>query len=414
MMRFLQVCRRVLQQPGFVGLLAANCALGLGFSFVSPFLSMWGTLAIGMRPLTFGLFMTATSVSAIVLSTLLARWSDTHVPRRTMLIIGSSGGVIGYAGYAFVRDPLLLTIIGSLALGTASVNLSQMFAFVREEFTRPENAGADMPLFMSLLRVSFSLAWTIGPATGAAVMVHFSYRGIFLATAGLFLLFLLGVLRWVPLRPHPSVRCNSAPEPLRTVFRRPVILVHFVGLVLVFSGYSMNMMNLPLFVTQALGGTARDVGVIFGIAPFIEIPLFVWFGRLAARGHQVGLLRFGVLLAACYFAALPFAQAPWHIYPMQILSAASIAVTTNITILFFQDRLPGQAGLATSVYSNSFAAGNLLGYFFFGVLVSAVGYRGVFVSSALLSFAAFVMFLLFRHERPAPSHSVAASAGAAG
>ncbi|ACB73485.1 sugar efflux transporter [Opitutus terrae] len=400
MTRFVAVCRSVARQPGFAGLLAANFALGLGYSFVNPFLSMWGTLSIGMRPLTFGLFMTITSVSAVVLSTLLARWSDTHVPRRTMLIVGSSGGVIGYAGYAFVRDPVLLTLIGSFALGVASVNFSQLFAFVREELARPENAGADAALHMSLLRVFFSLAWTIGPATGAAVMIHFSYRGIFLATSALFVLFLLGVLRWVPLRAHPPVAHRVAPASLVAVFTRPIILVHFVGFVLVFAGFTMNMMNLPLLVTQQLGGTEREVGLIFGIAPIVEIPLYVWFGRLAARGHQIGLLRFGVLAAVAYFLALTFARAPWHIYPMQILSAASIAVTTNVTIMFFQDRLPGQAGLATSVYSNSFAAGNLLGYFSFGLLVSVIGHRGVFFACAALCTTTLVAFLLFRHEPP--------------
>ncbi|MEO7599582.1 MAG: MFS transporter, partial [Opitutus sp.] len=214
MSRSLGVARRILLHPGFAGLLATNFALGLAYSFVVPFMSMWGTLGIGMSPFAFGMFMTITSVSAIALSTLLAAWSDTHVARRTMLIVGASGGVIGYAGYAFVRDPIALTIIGSIALGVASVNFSQLFAHVREEMSRPENAELDAPLLMSVLRVSFSLAWTVGPAIGAAVMIRFSYRGIFLAAAGLFLVFLIGTLRFVPHRPHGTGENRPKPEPL--------------------------------------------------------------------------------------------------------------------------------------------------------------------------------------------------------
>lgn len=45
----------------------------------------------------------------------------------------------------------------------------------------------------------------------------------------------------------------------------------------------------------------------------------------------------------------------------QIVSAVSLAITTNITITFFQDLLPGQTGLATSIYGNSFSAGSLPG-----------------------------------------------------
>ena len=251
---------------------------------------------------------------------------------------------------------------------------------------------------MSVLRVSFSLAWTIGPAIGAAVMIHFSYRGIFLAAAALFLLFLIGVVRFVPHRPHPPVAQQTQREPLQKVLRRPVILAHFIGFVLIFAAFTMNMMNLPLLVTQQLGGTERDVGVIFGIAPVVEMPLMIWFGRLAARGHQVALIRFGVFVGACYFFALTFVGAPWHVYPMQILSAASIAVTTNVAITFFQDLVPGQTGVATSIYSNSFSTGSLLGYFAFGVLVDAVGHRGVFWACVALSLVTLTIFMAYRHS----------------
>ena len=277
MSRSIEIVRSVLRHPGFPGLLATNFALGLAYSFVVPFMSMWGTLAVGMTPFRFGMFMTITSVSAIVLSTTLAAWSDSHVARRSMLILGASGGLLGYTGYAFVRDPIALTLIGAFALGVASVNFSQLFAHVREELARPENLAADAPLLMSLLRVSFSLAWTVGPAIGAAVMMHFSYRGIFLGAAALFFLFLIGVLCFVPHRPHPPVAHQQQREPLSTVLRRPIILAHFAGFVLVFAAFTMNMMNLPLLVTQHLGGSERDVGIIFGIAPVVEMPLMIWF-----------------------------------------------------------------------------------------------------------------------------------------
>ena len=397
MSRLAQMVRSIMRQPGFPGLLGANFVLGLAYSFVVPFLSMWGMLEIGMTPLSFGLFMTITSVSSIVLSTVLASWSDTHVTRRTMLVVGAVAGMIGYTGYAFLRDPIGLTIIGAIALGIASVNFSQLFAHAREELSRPGNGQVDVPLLISVLRVAFSLAWTVGPAIGAAVMIHFSYRGIFLAAAILFLIFLGGVLRSVPHRHHPPAAEKTTREPLRKVLRRPVILVHSAGFVLIFAAFTMNMMNLPLLVTQQLGGTEGDVGIIFGIAPVVEMPLMIWFGRLAAQGHQVSLIRFGVFIGACYFIALTFVGVPWHIYPIQLLSAVSIAVTTNVAITFFQDLIPDQPGIATSIYANSYSAGNLLGYLSFGLLVDAVGYRGVFWACSALSSITLVIFMIYRH-----------------
>ncbi|HWA86002.1 MAG TPA: sugar efflux transporter [Opitutus sp.] len=397
MQRFANAFRSVVRQPGFPGLLASGFILGLAYSFVVPFMSLWGTVAVGMRPIVFGLFMTTTSLCAVVINVSLARWSDARGARRNVLLLCATGGILGYLGYAFARDVIALTIIGSLAIGLASSSFSQVFAYAREELGRPENATANRPLLMSLLRAFFSLAWTIGPALGAAVMIKFSYRGIFIAASLLFVVFLGGVFAFVRHRPRTAADRHAAREPLRQVLTRPVILAHFVGFALIFAAFSMNMMNLPLTVTEVLGGSERDVGLIFGISPVFEVPLMIWFGRLAAQGHQVALIRFSALVAVAYFLALSLTRAPWHIYPLQFLVAATIAVTTNVAITFFQDLLPGQAGLATSVYANAFTTGNLVGYFGFGMLVGVVGHRGLFLVCAGLAAVSSAIFIGYRH-----------------
>lgn len=386
----------VLGHPGMLGLLAANVAFGMALSFVVPYMSMWGTQHVKMTPVVFGWFMTLTSVSSIVLSTVMARLSDTRIMRRTVLIWGSLGGIIGYVGYAYLEQAWALTLVGCAALGISAANFSQLFAHMREELDRPENAHLDAPLIMSVLRVSFSLAWTIGPAIGAYVMSQYGYRGIFLGAALLFLIFLAGVLRYVPARPHPEHVHPSKHESIFKVLRRPAIWVSAVAFISVFAAHSINLMNLPLLVTEQLGGTEKHVGIIFGVAPFAEMPLMLWTGQMAARGKTMLLLRIGAVATVVYFLPLFFVQAPWHIYPMQLLSAVSIAILTNITIVFYQDLLPAQPGVATSLFANTFNAGNLLGYFAFGNLVGLVGHRGMFLVCSALSILTTVILLLYR------------------
>jgi SET family sugar efflux transporter-like MFS transporter len=167
------------------------------------------------------------------------------------------------------------------------------------------------------------------------------------------------------------------------------------------------MMNLPLAVVTILGGREHDLGIIFAIGPIVEIPLMMWFGHLAARGHQLSLIRFGVLATVGYFLVLSFATQPWHTYPAQVLSGISFAILTNITISFFQDLLPGQRGLATTIFSNALNSGNLLGYFFFGTLLEARGHRGVFLMCGGISVAALVLILLYRHRAVRPTEPLA-------
>src|SRR4051812_37687460 len=112
-MRVRGAAREIAGAPGFGALLACSLVLGLASSFVLPFLSLWGTQAIGMKPMTFAIFMTSNAVCAMGASTLLARLSDTRWSRRTVLLIGGSGGTLGYLGYAFVTRPALLMVIGA-------------------------------------------------------------------------------------------------------------------------------------------------------------------------------------------------------------------------------------------------------------------------------------------------------------
>lgn len=401
MRRLLSTGGMIVRRPGLAGLLAATFALGMALSFVVPFLSLWGTQHVRMSSPRFGIFMTVTTLSAILLSTVLARKSDSHLARQTVLLLGAGGGMLGYAGYAFLRDPVALMIVGSTVLALASVCFSQLFAHVRETFTAAENGEDTLgPAFLTgVVRACFSFAWTVGPALGALMMERHGFRGVFLGAAMLYLLFFLGVWRFVPHRLPPPHAATTARPPLWRVLARGDIAAAFVAFLLFFAAYAMNMLNLPLMVTSSLGGTERDVGLIFCVGPVVEIPLMLWFGQLAARGHQLRLIRIGAVASLAYFLALSLAQAPWHIYPIQILSGAVFAIMTNVAILFYQDLLPGQAGLATSLFGNAINVGNLAGFFCFGVLVKAVGHTRVPLVCAGLAVVTLTILVLYRSQR---------------
>src|SRR5688572_15486280 len=388
--------KQILGHPGFAGILGLAFALGLGSSFVSPFLSLFGLQEVGMRPAVFGFFMTVTSLSAIIVATSLARWSDTHVPRKVMLILGASGGMLGYAGYAFVRDPRLLLVIGATLLALGAVCFSQLFAHTRERFFVTEIPGVPPALLMSIVRVCFSLAWTAGPTIGAVMMIQFGFKGLFLGTAVVFLMFLLGVLRFVPFERRPAKARLAVHESVWRVVTRGDIFAVFLAFLLIFAAHTMNMMNLPLVLTKLLGGTGRDVGIAFGIGPLAELPLMLWFGLLAARGHQLALIRLGAGVTVLYFLLLTLTREPWHVFPLHILHGLSFAIISNVASLFFQDLVPGQPGLATTIFTNAANVGNLVGYFGFGSLVQPLGYRGMFLVSATLTSVTLVIMLLYR------------------
>lgn len=393
--------------PAFGGLFACCLVLGLTSSLVVPFLSLWGTRAVGMKPALFACFMILNSLSSMAASTLLARWSDTSWSRRTVLIVGGSGGALGYLGYAFVTQPFLLMAIGATVMSVSSISFSQIFAHAREELARSEH-GADRSTFaLGALRAAFSLAWTVGPALGALLVERFGYRGSFLTASGLLVVYLGLVLGFVPKRAPGGEAGPQASEPLARLLTRPLLLANFLAFALIFCAVSLNLMNLPLLITRDLTGSERQVGTAFAVAPFFEVPFMLWLGRLATRGRQALMIRLGVLVGVVYFLALGFARDPSHVYPAQVLNAFTIAVTMSVAIPYFQDLLPGQTGLATNVYSSSWSLGSLLGYVSFGLLVERLGHRGLtHFCAAAAAISLFVLVLSGRHAAHAATPSL--------
>jgi SET family sugar efflux transporter-like MFS transporter len=383
----------VLAVPRFIGLLATNFVLGLTTAFTLPFISLWATRDIGMSKETLGTFMTVCALSAIAISTLIARWSDRGVSRRTLLLVGSSAGALANLGFAYVRDPLLLLLIGSSALAVASINFAQYFAYVREHLEHIERAGTAVPLLMGILRACYALAWTVGPLLAAHLVSRFGYPAIFLAAASLFLVFAAGVMGFV----RGAVRITEAQrtQALTWGLGQPRVLVHAVAFALMYAAFTIQGLNLPLFLTEKLGATEHGVGNAFAVSPIFEILFMVGFGHLAALGHQRRVIVAGASAAVAYFAALPFITAVWHVYPLQVLNAAAHAVTTSVAIPFFQDLMPRHPGAATTLYSNGLKAGSLLGFGAFGLLASYLGNARLFwvcagfalITLAVVSFA---------------------------
>lgn len=392
--------RRLLGEPEMGILMLSNMVLGLAYSFVVPFYSMWGTIEVGMPSWGFGLFMTITSVAGIVISTALARWSDTHYSRRSILLLGCVTGFLGYLGYGYVRNLVALTIIGTVALGISSITFAQLFAYERESLGRYGIPQNEAPLYMNIFRLLFSLSWTIGPAISSWVMIHYSYRGIFVVCASLFVV-LFGIVWFcIPSRP-PALSATAAKAPLGKVLRRPDLLCYFAAIALVFICTTMGMMNLPLMILRELHGTEPQIGIAYSVAPVFELPFMFYFGLLASRGDPGKLIRWGVIIAIAYYALLSQVQAPWHIYPLQILSAAMIAVVSGIAITFFQSYIPDQPGTATNLYQTANRTGSTIGYLCFGWIADTFGHRSVFLICTVLCAGAFLLLWLARakHEQ---------------
>lgn len=386
---------RLVRTPELRGLLACNLTLGMAGSFVLPFMSLFCTTAVGMSLRGFGLLMTANALVNIAISTWLAKRSDTRYSRRSLLALASAAGALGYAGYAVVRDPWLLFVIGGGVLGVASLTFSQLFASARELVERSPVPKADVPLYMNAFRMVFALAWTVGPALAALTLERASFEGLFAVAAVLHALLFAGVLAFVRdvARP-PAAPSDERVSRATNVWRQPGVLAWFAALTLMLAAHAMSLNNMSLLVLHVLGGTQAQIGIIFSLAPVFELPCMLYIGALATRMPSERLMRGAMVIACLYYTGLACVRSPEQIYGLQLLSAAFVSVTSGVAITFFQSKLPEQLGTATNLYANASRVGQTSGYLTFGVVAAEFGHRGTAVVCALLALAALLLTAL--------------------
>ncbi|GKU77701.1 sugar efflux transporter [Paenibacillus sp. L3-i20] len=387
-----QHAKTVMAIQDFPIIMLINIFLGISFSFVLPFNSLFGIDEVGMSNTTFGIFMMVSSIFGIVFSTWIAKLSDRVPDRKFILILCALAGVIGYIGFAFSRNYFVLLAISSIFLGIASSTFAQVFAIGREILTRSTLPAKQLPLYMNILRTIFALSWTVGPAIAAYVLLYQGFIGLFVVAATCNAVVAVIALLFLNKRKVGSAPKTAASNiPLKQIVFQPVIFVNLLAFTFISTANTLSTMNMAQYVTKVLGGGKEHIGIIFSIPPIFEVPFMLGFGYLATRMKSDRLIRLGALIAFIYFTILFFVETPYHIYAVQILSAAYISITSGIAITYFQDFLPEMPGTATNLYSNSNKVGSMLGFLLFGFIADAFGYRNVYLACAAFTLIAVVL-----------------------
>jgi MFS transporter, SET family, sugar efflux transporter len=369
-------------RPDFRVVIFCNVALGLAYSFVIPFTSIFGTQEAGMSSKAFAAYMLITSICSLLASTALSRWSDLRIPRKTILWVSGLFGVAGYACNAYFRNFWALLAVGVVFMAISSISFSQLFAHARDCLDRSGLSPAETPFYMNVFRLCFAFSWTVGPALASWILYHGSFVHLYLTAAGLFGVYVLLVAAYIRKEP-PSEVTRAAAQSMawHAIYRAPGVLPHFLAFILVFCSTTLGMMSLPLLILNTLHGNETQVGIAYSLAPIFEVPLMFWIGALATRVETARIIRISLLVGVIYFGGLFLVRSPVQVYCLQFLSATIVAVTSGIAITFFQDLLKNQPGSATNIYANAQRIGSMAGYILFGALQAVWPLRSVFAAA---------------------------------
>ncbi|EPO1326218.1 sugar efflux transporter SetB [Escherichia coli] len=362
---------------------------GIAGALQTPTLSIFLTDEVHARPAMVGFFFTGSAVIGILVSQFLAGRSDKRGDRKSLIVFCCLLGVQACTLFAWNRNYFVLLFVGVFLSSFGSTANPQMFALAREH---ADKTGREAVMFSSFLRAQVSLAWVIGPPLAYALAMGFSFTVMYLSAAVAFIV--CGVMVWLflpSMQKELPLATGTVEAPRRN--RRDTLLL-FVICTLMWGSNSLYIINMPLFIINELHLPEKLAGVMMGTAAGLEIPTMLIAGYFAKRLGKRFLMRVAAVGGVCFYAGMLMAHSPAILLGLQLLNAIFIGILGGIGMLYFQDLMPGQAGSATTLYTNTSRVGWIIAGSVAGIVAEIWNYHAVFWFAMVMIIA--TLFCLLR------------------
>ncbi|EHY7661366.1 sugar efflux transporter SetB [Escherichia coli] len=362
---------------------------GIAGALQTPTLSIFLTDEVHARPAMVGFFFTGSAVIGILVSQFLAGRSDKRGDRKSLTVFCCLLGVLACTLFAWNRNYFVLLFVGVFLSSFGSTANPQMFALAREH---ADKTGREAVMFSSFLRAQVSLAWVIGPPLAYALAMGFSFTVMYLSAAVAFIV--CGVMVWLflpSMQKELPLATGTVEAPRRN--RRDTLLL-FVICTLMWGSNSLYIINMPLFIINELHLPEKLAGVMMGTAAGLEIPTMLIAGYFAKRLGKRFLMRVAAVGGVCFYAGMLMAHSPVILLGLQLLNAIFIGILGGIGMLYFQDLMPGQAGSATTLYTNTSRVGWIIAGSVAGIVAEIWNYHAVFWFAMVMIIA--TLFCLLR------------------
>jgi len=361
---------------------------GLAGALQTPTLSLFLTTEVQVRPFMVGLFFTFNAVIGILVSQLLARYSDRKGDRKTLILYCCLLGALASLLFAWNRNYFVLLLTGVLLSSFGSSATSQMFALAREH---ADKTGRESVMFSSVMRAQISLAWMIGPPLAFALALGYGFRTMYLTAAIAFVLCAVIVRYLLPsMRKTTQVTAKPIQAPRQ---HRRATLTLFIACTLMWSCNGLYLITMPLYVVNELHLPEKLAGIMMGLAAGLEIPIMLLAGYYAKRFGKRLLMRIAAVAGLLFYTGTLLFDGEMQMLVLQGLNAVFIGILAGIGMIYFQDMMPGQAGAATTLFTNSTRMGWIIGGALAGAVAQFWSYHGVLWFAVVMMAAAIACLL---------------------
>ncbi|EMV65957.1 sugar efflux transporter A [Escherichia coli 2871950] len=358
--------------------------MGVAGALQAPTLSLFLSREVGAQPFWIGLFYTVNAIAGIGVSLWLAKRSDSQGDRRKLIIFCCLMAIGNALLFAFNRHYLTLITCGVLLASLANTAMPQLFALAREY---ADNSAREVVMFSSVMRAQLSLAWVIGPPLAFMLALNYGFTVMFSIAAGIFTLSLVLIAFMLPSVARVELPSENALS-MQGGWQDSNVRMLFVASTLMWTCNTMYIIDMPLWISSELGLPDKLAGFLMGTAAGLEIPAMILAGYYVKRYGKRRMMVIAVAAGGLFYTGLIFFHSRMALMTLQLFNAVFIGIVAGIGMLWFQDLMPGRAGAATTLFTNSISTGVILAGVIQGAIAQSWGHFAVYWVIAVISVVA--------------------------
>ena len=358
--------------------------MGVAGALQAPTLSLFLSREVGAQPFWIGLFYTVNAIAGIGVSLWLAKRSDSQGDRRKLIIFCCLMAIGNALLFAFNRHYLTLITCGVLLASLANTAMPQLFALAREY---ADNSAREVVMFSSVMRAQLSLAWVIGPPLAFMLALNYGFTVMFSIAAGIFTLSLVLIAFMLPSVARVELPSENALS-MQGGWQDSNVRMLFVASTLMWTCNTMYIIDMPLWISSELGLPVILAGFLMGTGAGLEIPAMILAGYYVKRYGKRRMMVIAVAAGVLFYTGLIFFNSRMALMTLQLFNAVFIGIVAGIGMLWFQDLMPGRAGAATTLFTNSISTGVILAGVIQGAIAQSWGHFAVYWVIAVISVVA--------------------------
>ena len=358
--------------------------MGVAGALQAPTLSLFLSREVGAQPFWIGLFYTVNAIAGIGVSLWLAKRSDSQGDRRKLIIFCCLMAIGNALLFAFNRHYLTLITCGVLLASLANTAMPQLFALAREY---ADNSAREVVMFSSVMRAQLSLAWVIGPPLAFMLALNYGFTVMFSIAAGIFTLSLVLIAFMLPSVARVELPSENALS-MQGGWQDSNVRMLFVASTLMWTCNTMYIIDMPLWISSELGLPDKLAGFLMGTAAGLEIPAMILAGYYVKRYGKRRMMVIAVAAGVLFYTGLILFHSRLALMTLQLFNAVFIGIVAGIGMLWFQDLMPGRAGAATTLVTNSISTGVILAGVIQGAIAQSWGHFAVYWVIAVISVVA--------------------------